>query len=60
MKISYRRLKNRRGYWHALLMEIARWWRARSAAKTDFISTNVGFSKVELTLDSIKINNGDV
>jgi hypothetical protein len=41
-------------------MEIARWWRARSAAKTDFISTNVGFSKVELTLDSIKINNGDV
>jgi hypothetical protein len=53
-------MRRRGGYWHALPMDIARWWRTRSDAKTDVFPTGAVLGKVELTPNGVTVTCGGV
>jgi peptidoglycan/xylan/chitin deacetylase (PgdA/CDA1 family) len=53
-------MRNREGYWHALPMEVARWWRARSNATIDHIPEGAILSEVQLTPNGVIVGQQEL
>ena len=50
-------MKKREGYWHALPLDVARWWKTRAAPVPQTDGAEAVFSKVFLDGESVKIEN---
>lgn len=53
-------IRHRDGYWHALPMDVARWWRARADTTTDVSPTGTALGKVQLTPNGVTVTCGRV
>jgi peptidoglycan/xylan/chitin deacetylase (PgdA/CDA1 family) len=49
-------MKERRGYWHALPMDVARWWRKRADPASSAESSGVRLGKVTLVGDDLVLS----